>query len=696
MTAAPLRFPTATAKHDLTADATALFGAVASALSPQFDSFGRLPTTAETATAAIDEAWPHVRVISFDIFDTLIVRKVAVPRDLFLHLATPSPFRDWGLASGQLAELRQEAENEARRRGVVERGSAEVTLHEIHAVLAERLQRAPTDIPAMVRAERLIERAMCVAHPHMRKLFDAARRDGRTVWCVSDTYHEEAFLRELLVGCGFDLDGVQVVSSADLRMSKGEGRVLTHLAAEARIAPSLVLHIGDHPQSDAAIPASQGFMAICHPWAASRHDDTPAAAPGDAIALGLSQIGSRTVEPAFPYWWRFGYAVAGPLLSGFVMWLHERLVADGVQRAYFLLRDGEIILDVYRAMTGDREGPETRLLESSRRAFMMPALASGRSAITSQLLAAENVRPAREYLDRVGLASRDFAAAFRAVSLDPDESITPGDMAQAGKLLALIGRRDVVQALLQRSQMERGLLMRYLKEQGVLAPGRIALVDIGWNGTIQKAVDAVAALEKQPLDLIGYYLGTLRPITQDLGTTIAKGYLFDEGAPTDRSNTVLQLRQLVEFICTTTRGSLRGFRLDGARVVPVHASVDHPESQRAHVAQLRDGALAFARGLAQEQQVFGAQAISPAAAFRPLARTILHPTAEDAREIGDIHHGDGLGSDRLRALAAYSDEPFTRSSLMRDYNTTYWRQGLLARREPAALALRSLLWMRDG
>lgn len=696
MTAAPLRFPTAAVKHDLTADATALFGAVASAMSPDFDSLGRLPTAAEVATAAIEEAWPHVRVISFDIFDTLIVRKVAVPRDVFLHLATPSPFCDWGLDAVQLAGLRQEAENEARRRGAVARGSAEVTLQEIHAVLAQRLQRTASDVPAMVQAERLIERALCVAHPYLRGVFDAARRDGKTVWCVSDTYHDTPFLRELLEGCGFNLDGVMLVSSADARMSKGEGKLLTHLATEARIAPSQVLHIGDHAQSDAAIPLSHGFMAICHPWAASRHDDKPAIAPGDAIALGLSQIGSRTVEPAFPYWWRFGYAVAGPLLSGFAMWLHERMVADGVQRAYFLLRDGEIILDVYRALVGERAGPVTELLESSRRAFMMPALASGRSSITSQLLAAENVRPAHEFLDRVGLTSKDFAASFRAVSLDPGELITPGNMAQSAKLLALIGRRDVVQALLQRSQTERALLMRYLTEHGVFAPGRIAVVDIGWNGTIQKAVDAVTTLETQPLDLIGYYLGTLSPITQDLGKTTAKGYLFDEGGPADRANTVLQLRQLVEFICTTTRGSLRGFRVDGVRVVPVHASVDHPESQRVHIAQLREGALAYARGLAQEQQVFGAQSISAAAAIRQLARTILYPAAEDAREIGDIHHGDGLGSDRLRALAAFSDEPFTRASLMRDYHTTYWRQGLLARREPAALALRSLLWMRDA
>lgn len=696
MTAAPLRMLSPDAAMGVHEGATQLFTSLATSLSPDFGAMGRMPTAGEVSDARIEAYWPDAAVVSFDIFDTLVVRKVASPRDVFLHLVTPAPFASWGLDAVELAQHRQEAENEARRRGVVARGSAEVTLHEIHAVLAERLARTETDVPAMVQAERLVERALCVAHPHLRKIFDRAVRDGRIVWCVSDTYHDAAFLRELLDGCGFPLEGVCVVSSADLRQSKGEGKLLQRLASDAKLSPSTILHIGDHPQSDGSIPASQGFLTVCHPWAASRHTDRGASAPGDSIALGLAQIGSRVVEPAFPFWWRFGYAVAGPMLSGFAFWLHARFLADGVQRAYFLLRDGEIILDVYRALIGDRAGPETRLLESSRRAFMMPAIPSGRGSITSQLMACENPRPAREFLERLGLRSADFRMSFRAVGLDPEAIIAPDSNADILKVMSLLGRTDVVNAMLARSASERQLLVQFLKQEGVFDPGRIAFVDIGWNGTIQKAFAAVAAIEKIPINLAGYYLGTLPPIRQDLGGTSAAGYLFDSGAPLDHANAVLQLRQLVEFICTTTRGSLRGFRADGKTVVPVHGGVDHPELQRAHVAQLREGAVAYARGLSQEQRVFGEQPISAAAAIRHLARTILEPTAEEACAIGDIRHGDGLGSDRLRALAAFSDGAFTPASLIRDHGNAYWRQGLVARREPAALALRALLWMRNA
>ena len=696
MTAAPLRLSTSPAADDLTGDATSLFDALAEAESAQYITRGRLPTAGEVTTTALDAAWSRARVVSFDVFDTLLVRKVASPRDVFLHLATPAPFADWSCDANTLAKLRQQAEDEARRNGVSLRGTGEVTLHEIHTVLAELLQRPATDVPAMVRAERLVERALCVAHPHLRKRFERAVADGKIVWCVSDTYHEASFLSELLTGCGFVLDGVRVVSSADARMSKGEGKLLVQLTRDAGLQPADVLHIGDHESADLTIPTRQGFVAVRHPWAASVPSDRPAMQPGDAIALGLAQIASRTVEPAVPFWWRFGYAVAGPLLSGFALWLHAQFLSDGIGRAYFLLRDGEIILDVYRALLGPRAGPATALLESSRRAFTMPALTSGNASITSQLMACENPRPAREFLDRVGIRSADFRSAFKAVGLSPDEIVAEEDTHAMMKVLTLFGRKDVLNALLARSQSERQLLTQYLAQEGVLAPGRIALVDIGWNGTIQKGLAAVAELEKTPVDMHGYYLGTLPPIVKDLTGSSARGFLFDAGLPLEHAYAVMQLRQLVEFICTTTRGSLRGFRVDGEQVVPVHAPVDHPESQHAHVASVRAGALAYAHSLAQEQTVFGVQPISSTAALRNLARTILDPTGEEAREIGNIRHGDGQGSDRVRPLAAFSDGPFTPDALMRDRAQSYWPTGLMARREPAALALRAMTWLRGG
>ena len=696
MNAMPLRSVRTEALPAVTEAAVGLFETLAREESDAFDVVGRLPTAGEVALDEIAALSTITTVTSFDIFDTLVVRKVGSPRDVFLHLATPQPFASWGLDAVLLQQRRIEAEIIARKKGLAARRSAEVTLTEIHAELAVLLHRPASDVPEMVRAERLLERALCVAHPQLQRTFDAAKAAGRTVWCVSDTYHEAEFLRELLESCGYVLDGVLVVSSADRRMSKGEGRLLTHLATEATLEPATILHIGDHPSSDGTIPFMQGFRTVVHPWAASRQSDGPAGTPGDSIALGLSQICARAIEPPFPFWWRFGYSVAGPMLSGFALWLQQKFAADGIDRAYFLLRDGEIIERVYQILAGESAGPATALLESSRRAFVLPAIESGRSALTSQLMAYENPRPAGEFLERVGLKPKEFLASFRAVGLTPEQVIERTDAVGLRRVMELFSRTDVVTALLKRSKAERALLWKFLQQEGVTQPGRIALVDIGWSGTIQKALVALGSLQQQPLDVHGYYLATLGTIDADLAGSTAQGYLCHAGAPPQNVRAILSLRQLVEFVCTTERGSLRGFRAEGDTVVPVHGSVDHPAEQRAKIAQVREGVLTYARGLVQERRMFGAQPITADAALRHLDRTIMQPTAEEAHEIGDLRHGEGLGADRLRAFARFSDGPFTVSSLARDHANAYWPAGLLARREPAALALRSLLWLRGA
>jgi hypothetical protein len=312
-------------------------------------------------------------------------------------------------------------------------------------------------------------------------------------------------------------------------------------------------------------------------------------------------------------------------------------------------------------------------------------------------MACENPMPVRQFLERFGVKTRELASAFREVGFaSGDDVLHPHDPQGGDKLRALLARPDVGKALVARSRAERALLWKYLQQERVTAPGRLALVDIGWSGTIQKALMAVGTLEQQALDVHGYYMGTLSPIVKDLGGSRASGFYFDAGSPAHRTRPVLELRQLVEFICTTTRGSLRSFRTEGQRVVPVHGPVDHSESQRDAHAQLRGGVMAFVQGLAAERHVFGQHPISPDAGLRHFTRTIEQPTSEEATHIGNLAHGDGLGADRLRAFAAFSDGPMTRESLLADYQRAYWRRGLLARREPAALALRTLLWMRDG
>ncbi len=677
--------------------ASALFEAVQDELMPGAASLAQLPRDGELTMAEIEAAWPSADVISFDIFDTLVVRHAAHPTDVFLHFAKHAVFRELALTPEILSRARQDAERTARRLGFAQHASMEVTLTEIHAVLAADLGWPASRVAAMVGAEREIEQSLCRAHPALRSWFVRAQVDGKQVWCISDTYHEATFLRELLEHCGYDLTHVRVLSSADARCSKADGKLFSRVLGETKTTPSSVLHIGDHPSADADVPNRLGLVTVLHPWAAARHTDRPSTAPDDSVALGLAMIGARTHEPPSPFWWRFGYAVAGPMLTGFALWLHKRFLADGIDRAYFLLRDGEIIEEVYRAVIGASPGPVTALLESSRRAFSLPALQADQASLLSQLMVSENPRPVREFLERLGLTADGFAKEFRVSGFaSAEDVIVPRDPAAAKRLVALLKQPKVVRALHERSAVERELLLAYLDQQGVLAGGRIALVDIGWNGTIQKSLVAALALEGRTQHLRGYYLGSLPPAHVELGTSTAAGFLFEGGVPAERADPVIGVRQVVEFMFTTMRGSLRSFTRHHGTVIPVHGSFEHDAARSTHLSALREGVRQYTTDFAALRQSVAVHDLSPDAAVRGLVRTLTTPTAEEATCIGDIEHDDGLGTARARRVAAFTTGAWDVDALNRDAAQTYWPAGLAARRGPQALVLRTMRWLAEG
>jgi hypothetical protein len=68
---------------------------------------------------------------------------------------------------------------------------------------------------------------------------------------------------------------------------------------------------------------------------------------------------------------------------------------------------------------------------------------------------------------------------------------------------------------------------------------------------------------------------------------------------------------------------------------------------------------------------------------------------EEAHEIGDVHFGEGLGTDRTRAFAAFNADDWEPAALMRTLRTSYWSTGLLARHEPQTMAVRMLHWLGE-
>lgn len=212
--------------------------------------------------ALADHRLTGIALITTDVFDTLLLRRprsergrIAEAETMFAdHLAT----RGITVDPGQLVEARRLSQRLAFRALSIA-GEGEVRLVDI--VLAQlRMLGIPEEhVDARIACEVAVEKRSLSANHPLGQALRRLRGTGRRIVAVSDTTLPAAAVEELIA----HLHGPGLVdrvwSSADERRTKRAGDLFVHVAREERMRHSQILHIGDDPKADIAVPLGLGI-----------------------------------------------------------------------------------------------------------------------------------------------------------------------------------------------------------------------------------------------------------------------------------------------------------------------------------------------------------------------------------------------------------------------------------------------------
>jgi FMN phosphatase YigB (HAD superfamily) len=456
-----------------------------------------------------------VDVVSFDLFQTLLDR----PGD--------EQARQLALLDPLALELSQGALNDfaaarlAAKGWVSERNGEEVTLRERYRALERRFGIKEDAALALMRAEMELDERLLRASPRAQNLFQQALAQGKAVCITSDTFYPRDFVERLLQENGFE--GYQhLYLSSEVGLLKNSGRLFQHVLSDLGVAPDRVLHIGDDPTSDVRraaecgirtcrfVPSSEVFTAHARGARFMRYSDDRAHSwIRGFVARRFAASWQPDLAPSFVGAGaeHLGYSVFGPMLLGFVLWLVREFERDGVDRAFFLSRDGRVMKQAYDRLRLLRpELPPSVYLHASRRGTCLPALRRADELETLLDLPAAPMALDALLHCRFGLCASDLA------------TVSPGDYGfDAWTASIRIDRdraklRTLLQALSPRvlaiASDEREQLSAYYRDAGLLDSVRPALVDIGHQGTLQTAIARVTARA----DLAGYYFASVEAI----------------------------------------------------------------------------------------------------------------------------------------------------------------------------------------
>ena len=141
-----------------------------------------------------------MKISSFDIFDTCLLRKCGTPENFFDVFS--------------LRVFNGEVEEWARQEFVAERRRAEQKGCDNHSFTLQDIWSAfdmnhPQILPKNVlyQKELDLEREMLVPVLQMREMVDKCRKKGHRIIFISDMYLSSGFLTELLKKYGFFMEG---------------------------------------------------------------------------------------------------------------------------------------------------------------------------------------------------------------------------------------------------------------------------------------------------------------------------------------------------------------------------------------------------------------------------------------------------------------------------------------------------------
>ena len=214
---------------------------------------------AKKISKQIDSIIYRSDIISFDIFDTLITRKVLCPQDVFslveikYHLQTNQhiPFRAERIA----------AEQEARRKAKFR----EITVADIYTVLAKRLGLSKKQTDDLLCMEFECEKLLACPRKDIQKLCLDLHKQKKQLLFVSDMYWSSAAIREILVSCGYP-ENIDIIVSCEYGESKSSGKLWQKVFDS--YPEKRFFHIGDNIVSDFRIVKELGHEALCigNPW----------------------------------------------------------------------------------------------------------------------------------------------------------------------------------------------------------------------------------------------------------------------------------------------------------------------------------------------------------------------------------------------------------------------------------------------
>lgn len=587
-------------------------------------------------------------LVSFDVFDTLLFRKVNEPETIFDLVG-----KQFGIHG--FRKLRMDGQNEASRRAYQEHQYPHADINEIYEVLSEHTGIS-VDWDEVKAFELQIEEDALVANREMLDIYLYAKSLGKRVVATSDMYLLAETLQHILEKngyTGFDY----VYCSADEHKAKFNRELFEEIARRENVSFGSILHIGDNVSADIEIPA--GFGIHTYLYKAQADMDKVKDAWASDIDQGLYKI---LYKEERGFWYNLGVEVGGPLYMALYRWIAPKIRQfDG--KFYFLSRYGYNLYRIFKNLGYEN----VEYLYVSRRSLVLAGITEMNESDIALLPPYTKGQTVGEILDYLCIPRSSIAHLEEAGFHSFEDVIRTEKQAAEFKKLYILNR----DLFLDRCELERRNAVVYFSEAGFLEGNNCAF-DCGWSGSSQYLIERLKKAIGCQINTMFYYFGirNTEKSRKQLHGFHYDTFLFDFYKNYILQQGVDEAVVIYELFFSAPHESVYYYDESGVQF-------EAGEGDREKEALLEGIVDYLAEGLKFVEK-YNVECRSETAVVR-MQRLISLPTEEEAVKIGNLRNVDGFArkTGEHKYIAYLTEEQLVNNP----ETEVYWIKGLLKRRD---------------
>ncbi len=612
---------------------------------------------------SLEDRSSSIEAVCFDFFDTLVARSVTPEETKKIAAAQLADLLPEGITADLLYRIRSVLERQECAENLSKGLDPEFNLitlaKKLFAILSPMAETGILTSPdafvtILVDIELAVEQQVQVLRHDVVEILRYCHEQGRKTIVISDFYLPAAHFTKLLGLHGLAESVDDLFISADFSLNKGHsGRLYDVVCRTLDLPPGAMLMIGDNVHADGRMARARGLSCYCLQQSQGmvsgmERTESRMANDTEKVYSSLFAVNKASFFPEM-----------GLTLHFFIHNLFLQAVRDCRQTLFFCSKEGEFLRKLficYQEIRFGRQVIDSHYLYVSRKATYICSCRDIDSEDFHRLFVHYRDLSLLEFLQSLNLSQTTALDLCHELHLEP---LTRHQDLKTHKDFRTLFCSDIFRACYEsHRQYQRENFLNYLDSFGIdFFKDGLALVDVGWKGSIQNNIFQTFAGRVR---VSGYYIGLLSP-TEVFQNNEKKGILFaDVPEHSPFIHVFNNNRSLFEMMLGASHGSADGYFTEKERAIvgntrqssfiedgcPLVTVLDLPEERKLYnelIAPLQE--VYYTLNEALSRQLLSTEPTLPSLQWfaRRHARMVFKPTPAEIDFYSGLYHLENFG-----------------------------------------------------